>query len=44
MNFLNYFYFQNRNSKLIILLSILGLVPFFCGLIDLLLNKNNLFL
>ena len=43
MNFLNYFYFQNRNSKLIILLSILGLLPFFFGLIDLLLNKNNLF-
>ena len=43
MNFLNYFYFQNRNSKLIIFLSILGLLPFFFGLIDLLLNKNNLF-
>ena len=43
MNFLNYFYFQNRNSKLIILLSVLGLLPFFFGLIDLLLNKNNLF-
>ena len=43
MNFLNYFYFQNRNSKLIIILSILGLLPFFFGLIDLLLNKNNLF-
>ena len=43
MNFLNYFYFQNRNSKIIILLSILGLLPFFFGLIDLLLNKNNLF-
>ena len=43
MSFLNYFYFHNRNSKLIILLSILGLLPFFLGLIDLLLNKNNLF-
>ncbi len=43
MNFLNYFYFQNRNSKLIILLSILGLSPFFIGLIDLFLNKDNLF-
>ena len=43
MNLLNYFYFQNRNSKLIVLLSILGLLPFFFGLIDLLLNKNNLF-
>ena len=43
MNFLNYFYFQNRNSKLIIFMSILGLLPFFFGLIDLLLNKDNLF-
>lgn len=43
MNFLNYFYFQNRNSKLIILLSVLGLLPFFFGLIDLLLHKDNLF-
>ena len=43
MNFLNYFYFTNRNSKLIIFLSILGLLPFFFGLIDLLLNKDNLF-
>ncbi len=43
MIFLNYFYFKNRNSKLIILLSILGLLPFFFGLIDLLLNKDNLF-
>jgi len=43
MNFLNYFYFKNRNSKLIILLSIFGLLPFFFGLFDLLLNKDNLF-
>ena len=43
MNFINYFYFKNRNSKIIILLSILGLLPFFFGLIDLLLNKDNLF-
>ena len=43
MNFLNYLYFKNRNSNLIILLSIFGLLPFFFGLIDLLLNKNNLF-
>ena len=43
MNFLNNFYFKNRNSKLIILLSIFGLLPFFFGLIDLLLNKDNLF-
>ncbi len=43
MNFLNNFYFKNRNSKLIILLSVFGLLPFFFGLIDLLLNKDNLF-
>ena len=43
MNFLNYFYFKNRNSKLMILLSILGLLPFIFGLMDLLLNRDNLF-
>ena len=43
MGFSNQFYFKNLNSKLIILLSILGLLPFFFGLIDLLLNKDNLF-
>ena len=43
MNFLNYFYFKNRNSKLTILLSILGLLPFIFGLMDLLLNRDNLF-
>ena len=43
MKFLNYFYFKNLNSKLIILLSVLGLLPFFFGLIDLFLNKDNLF-
>ena len=43
MNFLNNFYFKNRNSKLIILLSIFGLLPFFFGLIDQLINKDNLF-
>ena len=43
MKFLNYFYFKKRTSKLIILLSVLGLLPFFFGLIDLLLNKDNLF-
>ena len=43
MKFLNYFYINNRNSKLIILLSVLGLLPFFFGLIDLLFNKDNLF-
>ena len=43
MNFSNYFYCKNRNSKLIIILSILGLFPFLFGLIDILLNENNLF-
>ena len=43
MNFLNFFYFKNSNSKLIILLSILGLLPFIFGLMDLLLNRDNLF-
>ena len=43
MNFSNYFYFKNLNSKLIILLSILGLSPFFLGLGDLLLKHDNLF-
>ena len=43
MNFSNYFYFKNFESKLIIVLSILGLLPFFFGLIDLLLNKDDLF-
>ena len=43
MNYSNYFYFKNINSKLIILLSVLGLLPFIFGLIDLLLNKDNLF-
>ena len=41
MNFSDYFYFKNINSKLIILLSILGLLPFIFGLIDLWLNKDN---
>ncbi len=43
MNFSKHIFFKNLNSKLIILLSILGLLPFLFGLIDLLLNKNNLF-
>ena len=43
MRLSNQFYFKNLNTKLIIILSILGLLPFFFGLIDLLLNKGNLF-
>ena len=42
-DYLNFFRFKNYNSKLIFLLSILGLLPFFFGLIDLLLNKDSLF-
>ena len=33
----------NKNEKLFILISILGLLPFFMGLLDLLFNKSNLF-
>ena len=43
MNFFNHFYFKNKNTKIIILLSIFGLLPFVFGLVDLLLNKDNLF-
>ena len=43
MNFSKIFILKNFNSKLIIILSFIGLLPFFFGLIDLLLNKNNLF-
>ncbi len=43
MNFSNYLYFKNIHFKLIIILSILGLLPFFLGLVDLLINKDNLF-
>ena len=43
MKFSNFFHLKNYNSKLIFLLSILGLLPFFFGLIDLLLDKDNLF-
>ena len=43
MSFSDHYYFKNLNSKLIIIFSILGLLPFFFGLIDLLLNKDNLF-
>ena len=43
LNLSNFFCFKNYSSKLIFLLSILGLLPFFFGLIDLMLNKDNLF-
>ena len=33
----------NKSEKLFILISILGLLPFIIGLLDLLINKNNLF-
>tara|TARA_B100001057_G_C22583443_1_gene846075 strand:- start:173 stop:655 length:483 start_codon:yes stop_codon:yes gene_type:complete len=34
---------MDKSEKLFILLSILGLFPFIIGLLDLLINKNNLF-
>ncbi len=43
MIFLKIFILKNLNTKLIIILSILGLLPFFFGLIDLYFNNNNLF-
>ena len=33
----------NKSEKLFILIGLLGLFPFFVGLLDLLINKNNLF-
>ena len=33
----------NKSEKLFIFIGILGLFPFFIGLLDLLINKNNLF-
>ena len=33
----------NKSEKLFIFISLLGLFPFFIGLLDLLINKNNLF-
>ena len=33
----------NNSEKLFIIISILGLLPFIVGLLDLLINKNNLF-
>ena len=33
----------NNSEKLFIIISILGLLPFIIGLLDLLINKNNLF-
>ena len=33
----------NKSEKLFIILGLLGLFPFFIGLLDLLINKNNLF-
>ena len=43
MNFLNGFLSKDINSKLIILLSVLGLFPFIFGLVDIMVNKDNLF-
>ena len=33
----------NKNEKLFIFISVLGLIPFIVGFLDLLVNKNNLF-
>ncbi len=33
----------NKSEKLFIIIGVLGLFPFFIGLLDLLVNKNNLF-
>ncbi len=43
MNVLNLFNSKDFNTKLIIILSVLGFLPFIFGLIDLLLNKDNLY-
>ena len=43
MNFLNGFLSKDINSKLVILLSFLGLLPFIFGLVDIMVNKDNLF-
>jgi len=43
MKFLKYFYSKNLTSKLIIILGFLGLLPFIFGLIDIWINKENLF-
>ena len=43
MKFLKYFYSKNLSSKLIFILSVLGLIPFLLGLIDIWINKENLF-
>ena len=43
MNLLKNYNLIEQNSKLIILLSILGLLPFILGLIDIWINRSNLF-
>ena len=43
MNFLNGFLSKDISTKLIILLSVLGLFPFIFGLFDIMVNKDNLF-
>ena len=35
---------MNKTEKLFMIISIVGLVPFIIGLLDLLINKNNLFI
>ena len=43
MSFFRNFHLLSISSKSVILLSILGLLPFFFGLIDIIVNKDNLF-
>ena len=43
MRFIKKYNMINKSEKLFILLSIFGLLPFIIGLLDLLINKNDLF-
>ena len=43
MKFLKYFYLQKLSSKLVVFFGFLGLLPFIFGLIDIWINKDNLF-
>ena len=43
MKFIKKYNIINKNEKLFIIISIFGLLPFIIGLLDLLINKNDLF-
>ena len=43
MKFLKNFYLQKLSSKLVVFFGFLGLLPFILGLIDIWINKDNLF-